>query len=189
MQKAYVVSLYGSTRITKYEELFDTVKGLCRKEERNYIYAYWGEPDYTMHNVGCCHESVTEIIRDIDQRVERLCRDLEDTLLIVTADHGHGDTGYFLIRDYPELDWMLERPPVIEARAASFYVKQEYLAQFPDLFKRLFGDQFFTAVQRRGSEAEYIRRRCSPSKIAGAYGRLSGGGGKRHGDQLRRQRQ
>ena len=35
--KAYVVSLYGSARITKYEELFDTVKGLCRKEERNYI--------------------------------------------------------------------------------------------------------------------------------------------------------
>lgn len=140
--KAYVVSLYGSARITKYEELFDTVKGLCRKEERNYIYAYWGEPDYTMHDVGCCHESITEIIRDIDQRVERLCRDLKDTLLIVTADHGHGDTGYFLIRDYPELDRMLERPPVIEARAASFYVKQENLEQFPDLFKRLFGDQF-----------------------------------------------
>ncbi len=115
-----------------------------------------------MHDAGCCHESVTEIIRDIDQRVERLCRDLEDTLLIVTADHGHGDTGYFLIRDYPELDRMLERPPVIEARAASFYVKQEYLAQFPDLFKRLFGGSVFAAVQRRGSGAEYIRRRCSP---------------------------
>ncbi len=90
----------GSARITKYEELFDTVKGLCRKEERNYIYAYWGEPDLRCTTSDAVSESVTEIIRDIDQRVERLCRDLEDTLLIVTADHGHGDTGIGIIPNW-----------------------------------------------------------------------------------------
>ena len=61
MQKHMSSLCTAPPELPKYEELFDTVKGLCGKEERNYIYAYWGEPDYTMHDAGCCHESVTEI--------------------------------------------------------------------------------------------------------------------------------
>ena len=63
-------------------------------------------------------------------------------MLIVTADHGHRDTTYYSLEDYPEIREMLVRPTSLEHRAVVFYVRDEDRARFPAAFRRAFGADF-----------------------------------------------
>jgi predicted AlkP superfamily pyrophosphatase or phosphodiesterase len=140
--KAYSVSPFGTNKVTKLDELFAEVLRLCNQDGRKYIYSYWEEPDVTMHLSGSYDNNVTLLLQDINDRIEKLCTDLEDTLVIVTADHGHINTKYKILTDYPELLNMMERPASIESRAACFFIKDEYMNLFADEFHRVMGDDF-----------------------------------------------
>ena len=53
------------------------------------MYAYWPEPDHTMHEQGVDTDDIRDIVLDIEKRTEQLARALpDDTLLMLTADHG-----------------------------------------------------------------------------------------------------
>lgn len=142
--RGYCVSRFTDDHpVETLDELFDTLRTLCSQDEKNYVYTYWADPDHEMHERGCADERVGEIVMDIDRRLAAFARELPtDTLLMVTADHGLIDARHYLISDYPELTDMLVREPSIEARAAGFYVKPERLSEFPDAFRRAFGDHF-----------------------------------------------
>ena len=141
--EACCVSRFGDTHIDTLDELFDAVLALCRDDKRRYVYTYWGEPDHTMHEVGCYERTIFEIVKDINARVEQLAESLpEDTLLMITADHGLIDSEFHYLEDAPELYAMLEHDPTIESRAVSFHVKPECRAAFPDAFRKAFGDHF-----------------------------------------------
>ena len=72
-----------------------------------------------------------------------LCETCPDTTFILTADHGHLDiSNQELCTDFPELSKMLVRQPSIEPRAISFYVKPEYLEEFPKKFVKEFGTDY-----------------------------------------------
>lgn len=142
------VSAFGTNKIASMEELFAEVKRLCGEEGRKYIYSYWEDPDISMHKYGYCDIRVTEAIRDINAGVERLCGELKDTLVIVTADHGHINLKYKLVSDYPKLFRMLERPVTIESRAAGFYIREEYKERFAEEFHRIFRDDFILLSKR-----------------------------------------
>ena len=141
--RACCVSPYGDTHVDTLAQLFDTALALCRDGERRYVYTYWAEPDHTMHELGCSHEKIFRIMRDINDRVEAFAAQLpEDTLLLLTADHGLIDGEFHYLEDTPELLRMLVHEPSIEARAASFHVKPECRAAFPDAFRAVFSDHF-----------------------------------------------
>ena len=67
---------------------------------------------------------------------------LEDTLLIITADHGHIDGGNACILDYPKLVECLKRMPSIEPRALNLFIKEGFYDQFVTEFNKEFGDTF-----------------------------------------------
>ncbi len=142
---AHIVSPFGTDKVKTLDELFDTAAALCRASGRRYIYTYWGEPDHTMHERGVM--AVGDIVRDINDRVQAFCQAMgEDTLVLVTADHGLLDCEYKYTCDYPELEQALVRPFHIEARAAGFYVKPEYREDFPRLFDAALGHDNFWLV-------------------------------------------
>jgi predicted AlkP superfamily pyrophosphatase or phosphodiesterase len=136
------VSPFEGRRISSFTALFETVPQICREPGRNYVYAYWNQPDAIMHETGCRSKRTKESIVRIDKGVEALCGALHDTLIIVTADHGHTDTRYRFVSDYPKLMNAMIRPVSIESRAAAFYVKEECKRQFPDEFAKAFGNDF-----------------------------------------------
>ena len=68
------------------------VKKLCEKPEQKYIYAYWNQPDGVLHGNGCGSELTKQTMLELEAAVSRLASELTDTLVIVTADHGHIDT-------------------------------------------------------------------------------------------------
>ena len=79
----------------------------------------------------------------------------EDTLLIVTADHGHKniENAYTLL-DYPEILECLIMPPSLESRTITFWVKEHMKAEFSSIsrsnsaefterFNKVFRDEFW----------------------------------------------
>lgn len=129
-----------------YPDSFDAICRqiikLCAEEGRKYIYAYWNEPDYTMHRCGRYSDAARSVLEYLEEDVHELCGKLEDTLLIVTADHGHIDGRNVSITDYPAIMECLVRMPSIEPRALNLYVKEEKRVQFEAEFNKEFGDDF-----------------------------------------------
>lgn len=140
--KAYTVSPFGDYHIDTFDELIQGVYDLCSKEEQNYIYAYWPEPDHTMHECGCSSESAKVWVHLINRELEKLSEQLKDTVIFVTADHGLLDTRNESLTDYPRIMECLERMPSIEPRALACFVKEEKRKQFEEEFERQFGETF-----------------------------------------------
>lgn len=118
------------------------IKELCRLDGKKYIYAYWNEPDFTMHQKGCYHADTKKVLHELEEAVQLLCGELEDTLIIVTADHGHMDSKCVALEDYPRIVDCLVRMPSIEPRALNFFVKEGVEARFEELFQKEFGAKY-----------------------------------------------
>ena len=137
---AHRVSPFSSYHSKSVSEICDTVKALCNENGNKYIYTYWHQPDYDMHDYGTMHEKITEDITEINRLVEDMCGELSDTLVIVTADHGLVDTEWRLLADYPEIGECLLRKPSVESRALTFFIKEGKNEQFEAAFQKHFGD-------------------------------------------------
>lgn len=140
--KAYYVSMFGTTHIDTFDQLTHTVINLCATNEKKFVYSYWHQPDTLMHQNGCYDASITQELHHLENDVEKMAGNLSDTLLVVTADHGHKNITYYTLTDYPEIFKMLKRPTSIESRASVFYVLDEYMNEFPMIFKKTFGNDF-----------------------------------------------
>ena len=124
------------------DDMLRMVKEETQKDGKRFIYAYDDEPDHTMHEVGPDHWKVKELMEERSQKVEKLCEELEDTLVIIIADHGHKKVEHDYLRNYPEITSMLERNTSIEQRAVSFKIKDGYKEKFVKAFNELFGKDY-----------------------------------------------
>jgi hypothetical protein len=115
---------------------------ICRKSGRHYIYCYWINPDHFSHQYGIHSAQVHRNILRINHEVERMCSRLQDTVVVVTADHGLIDTKWVYLEDHPQLCGMLSREPSMESRAASLSVKEGMQEEFRRQFKEAFGESF-----------------------------------------------
>ncbi|MEQ8156642.1 MAG: alkaline phosphatase family protein [Clostridiaceae bacterium] len=140
--KAYSVSPFGTNKVSLHAEMFQEVERLCDLDGNKYIYAYFPQPDSDMHEYGCYSEEAASWVKELNRGAEEMSRVLKDTILIITADHGHINLKYKFLTDYPEILRMLIRQISIENRAACFYVKDEYKEKFPEEFYKVFGDDF-----------------------------------------------
>lgn len=132
-----------NTVINTLEELALAVKSICGRNGKQFIYAYLGEPDYTMHFDGVSGNKTTLIFKSISDTVKDLYDSLDDTLLIITADHGQIDVeGYVEFYNDRELMGMLKVPSYMEARAPAFIVKDGVSKNFERHFKERYSDDF-----------------------------------------------
>ena len=124
------------------EKVLARVKELCGEPGKKFIYAYWNEPDSTMHRTGTKSAETHNLVVSIEETVRELAAGLSDTLLIITADHSHMDSRNLCILDYPEVMDCLVRMPSIEPRTLNLFVKEGCKAAFPGIFRKHFGDDF-----------------------------------------------
>ena len=68
----------------------------------------------------------------------------EDTLLILSADHGHKniEKSYTLL-DYPEIQECLIMPAYLESRVLTFRVKENMKEIFVERFNKIFKEEFW----------------------------------------------
>ena len=128
---------------TNLDTFFEKIKTLCTTDDKKFIYAYTIEPDHLMHQLGTNNDQITKLIKYLDQKTAELSEQLEDTLLIITADHGHITAGeYFFLNEFPEIQKMLTRRTSIESRCVNFFIKEGMHADFEVEFKKNFGNYF-----------------------------------------------
>ncbi|MBC8532290.1 alkaline phosphatase family protein [Gehongia tenuis] len=145
---AHSVSPFGTYPIETLEELVEGVAALT-KAGTDYIYAYWPQPDSVMHHTGSASRKTRSWMKRLDVAVRNLAERLSDTLLIVTADHGHRDNRYAYITDHPDIAGTLVRPPSLEDRALAFHVQADRREAFQQAFLAAFGDEFLLCSSER----------------------------------------
>lgn len=140
--KAYACTSFDEPYPQSFEEILDNVKTLCKNEEQKYIYAYWTNPDHLIHENGVDSSVVEENLLYLENQISSLVNELDDTLFIVTADHGHVDNEFVYLKDYPILCDCLERWPSMEPRAINLFIKEDKKQIFEVEFKKEFGNKF-----------------------------------------------
>lgn len=152
--QAHWLCSWRDPRPKKFSGLCNEIGRICALEGRRFIYAYWEEPDKSMHEKGVHAPEMGELVRSLESEVQRLAGELQDTLLIITADHGLVDGETILFhQDQEMMDCMIRRPSM-EARALNLFVKEECKERFETLFQKRYGDRFrlmpMEDVQRLG---------------------------------------
>ena len=140
--KAYGASPFLPPNPKSLEEILDRIRTLCSTREKKFIYGYWGEPDATLHQEGGGSENVRETMRDIERKVYETVSSLEDTLFLITADHGHLDNRTAILQDYEDIMSLLLRLPSIEPRSLNFFVKEGKKEEFKAAFLSHFSEDF-----------------------------------------------
>lgn len=145
-QKAGKVAHFVAPFIEPYpnsiELITDRVREIAAGPEKKYIYAYYDEPDTIMHKTGSFSEDARNMVRHLEQQVSKMCEELEDSLVIITADHGHLNTRGVCIEDYPTIMECLVRMPSIEPRALNLFIKDGLKEQFENEFNKFFAEDF-----------------------------------------------
>ncbi len=124
------------------EAILGRVEELCAKPGRKFIYAYWNEPDSTMHRTGTVSSETHATVTELEKMVEKTVSGLSDTLFMIIADHGHMDSRNCCLLDYPEILDCLVRQPSFEPRTLNLFVREECRVVFPEIFRKYFGDSF-----------------------------------------------
>ena len=134
-----------SLRADDVDECIMCIEDLCTMPENKFIMAYVDKPDATLHKFGTTSEEVREFLTETEQKVEKMCQRLpEDTLVIISADHGHKDIseGYSLL-EHPEIEECLYMPVSFESRLVNFFVKPDMKEVFAERFEKAFGEDFW----------------------------------------------
>lgn len=149
---------WGENGVNSLSEAFAKVKENCEKEESNFTYMYWDEPDNLMHEYGTTSQIVKIKLLEIEELVNKFAEEIpNETIVLVTADHGLIDVEPLELVNYPDFIECLSKPFAGEGRFAQFYVKEDKEELFKELFNKYFGESFMLM-----SKKEFI-----DSKMAG----------------------
>ena len=124
-------------------DFFETIQKICNRNGKQFIYAYYPEPDQTMHEFGVTSNEAKAVITSISKSLQELLENTKNTLYVITADHGQIDVeGYVELYKDKKLYEMLEIYPFLEARAVAFKVKKGRKEEFEKYFKSKYGEDF-----------------------------------------------
>ncbi len=140
--QAYTLAPWEEEPTDGIQAIAQRLQTLCAQPGNKYIYAYCNQPDKDMHVLGVNHPKVRDTLRAIEQTVQALSASLLDTLLLITADHGHIDIQGAVVADYPDIMDCLVRLPSIEPRCLNLFVKTGRQADFMRAFHAAFGEDF-----------------------------------------------
>ncbi len=136
------ISDFGDISYGDIDEMISIIQNQCEFGGRKYMYVYDLQPDSIMHKYGPYSSySKKEIILRND-KIEKMCEELNDTVIIIVADHGHIEVDNIDLRDYPDIYSLLERTTSIEQRAVSFKILDGKHKLFEERFKYHFSNYF-----------------------------------------------
>lgn len=126
-----------------FERVCELIKMICMTNQNTFTYVQWNSPDDIAHKDGVTGEKTAAALKSINKQLEVLCKDLTDTLVIVSADHGMKDiTEEIKINYIPDIMECLVIPPFVEGRAAACFVKNDRRTDFERAFHNHLGNDF-----------------------------------------------
>ena len=110
-----------------------------------------------MHSTGCYSKETKEKLQEINDLLKQLSETMEDTLILVSADHGLIDVEpKIYLNEYPELMDCFLMPPFIEGRLMSFFIREDLKDVFKERFNQLFSDDFILLTRQEALEKGYL---------------------------------
>ena len=156
-----------SNKCMNIDEVIDRIRELTKINNKKFIYAYIENPDKLMHQYGIYSNVVKNTVKDINDKLEKLSKELKDTIILVTADHGLIPTKTTIIKnDLPKLYNMLERTTSLEARCVGVKLKsdvkkEDFLKLYNDElicdFKLLSGEEVIQSKLFGNGDSNYLR--------------------------------
>ena len=129
------------------------IQMLCSTKDKKFVFAYYDNPDSLLHKYGTNSSEVKDMLLNAEKTIENTLSNLSDTLVIISADHGHKDIDkIYSFLDYPELFDMLIMPPSLEARITSLWVKENKKENFEKVFNKLFKNEFLLLPTEKALE-------------------------------------
>ena len=133
---------FGENAYRDLDDMLKRIEKKVREPGKKYIYAYDEEPDATMHDYGPDSKEAIGKIKERNKKIEKLCKKLKNTVVIIIADHGHLKVEHLYLKNYPKLKDMLERTISLEQRAISFKIKENKQKEFEKEFNKSLGEYF-----------------------------------------------
>lgn len=133
---------YDNYSLDNPNEMYEKIEELCNLDGKKFIYCYYPDPDYTMHELGTTAKEVKNLIQNINDNIEKLSSKVKDTLIISTADHGLIDIKRILLSNYPTITETLIRETSLDPRAINFFVKDNMKEQFVKEFNKYFSNDY-----------------------------------------------
>ncbi len=166
--QAYIVWPFDKEKpCNTLDEINSRIIDICKsKNEANknkkFIYAYYDNPDKIMHQEGFNSINVKNEMIKINQKTEELYKQLPpESLLIITADHGHIECTYETISENKDVYNMLARTTALEPRACVIKLKSNINKEtFEKKFKETYKDKF-----KLYSKEEVIQNKLFGKKI------------------------
>ena len=118
-------------------------KAINWSNRRKFIYCYWPLLDTFSHHFGKDSVEVKIHVRSLQKRIKSFMEKTENTVMIITADHGHMDTtpkNTIILNEHPKLMECLTLPACGEPRALFCYVRPSKDKQFRDYVKKKFSN-------------------------------------------------
>lgn len=152
------------------DTMCDSIKSLCTNTDSNFILAYNDNPDTYLHKYGCNSPIVKDFLLETERQIGHLYNSLftsaTDTLLIISADHGHKDiTTIYDITNIPELQECFILPPSLESRSVTFWIKDSKKVQFETYFKQHFKNEFLLLTKEDFLSQHYLGYGTTHPKI------------------------
>lgn len=139
---SHILYPFGENHYQDLDDMHNRILDICNNGERNFIYAYSDEPDHTMHEVGTDAKETIELFKNMNDKTEILCDKLNDTLVILVADHGHLNCEPITLSEYEDVFTLLKQTTSIESRACAFFIKNGEEKHFVELFYKYFSEDF-----------------------------------------------
>ena len=139
------------------DEMVEHIKVLCSAEGRKFIFCYQDNPDVLLHIHGTKSEEVKNYLIETIAKVEEMTESLKDTLVIVTADHGHQDVEEeYDINDFETLKECFIMPPALESRCMTFWIKPKMREYFQEEFNKCFGHAYVLLTKEEFLENHFL---------------------------------
>ncbi len=123
-----------------FNDLLEGVKSHINNNETSFSYVYWNEPDHILHMDGADGVESIKVIKDIDEAIKKFSNNLKDTLVVITADHGHIDSEGLHLKDFPKLMECFKRLPSVEPRCINMFIKDDMHNQLKEECLKLSND-------------------------------------------------
>jgi hypothetical protein len=115
---------------------------IVRSPAETFSLVYWTELADIIRTYGTDSDEVFTALAGINAELAALAENVKDTIFIITASGGFINAGTVDLTRYPALCDCFYLNPIIEPRAASFFIKPDRLEIFRQLFNDLFGKEF-----------------------------------------------
>ena len=154
-----------------FDEMCGRLVRYANEGEYRYIYAYWDKYDSYMHKYGPSSKICDSYLNYLNYEIENLAESLpEDTMLIVTADHGQVDIRRTYNLCGSPFDAFFSIRPSIEPRAMNFFIKEGMKEEFEKKFKETFEEDYVLLTHRQVLETHLFGDHGNHPRFEGFIG-------------------